>query len=431
MDHLQERSDRLRVRRADFPALRRTLRNQPLAYLDGPAGTQVPRRVIEAISRYYRRHNANTHGQFLTSRESDDLIETARATVATFLGAPGSHTISFGANMTTLCFSLSKAIARRLRPGDEILVTQLDHEANRGPWLTLRDQGIVVKEIGVLPDASLDYGDFRNKVNERTRLVAMGMASNAFGTVNDFAMARDITYRVGAWLLLDAVHYAPHFPIDVSASGVDFLFCSAYKFYGPHVGILYAKEGMLEQFQTDSLRTQDPRAPTRIETGTLNHAALAGVKAAIEYIAALGAGSDMRAKLVSAMTLLAAHEHHLATKLYAGLRAIRGVTVFGQTFELTHRAPTVSFMVSGKTAGQVCSGLAEKGVCVWDGHFYAIRPAEVLGLLEHGGVTRAGISLYNTEEEVERLLAGVESLAPPREAIHPQAPEVPSEFEDA
>ncbi len=397
-------------RRSDFPSLQRMHAGNPLVYLDGPAGTQVPRQVIDAIAGYYSSFNANTHGQFITTRETDRMIEDTRGAIAAFLGASDPRSVSFGANMTTLNFSLSRAIGRACQPGDEILITQLDHEANRGPWLMLRDQGIVVREIGVKADATLDYDDFQSKVNERTRLVAMGLASNAFGTINDVAFAREQTYRTGAWLLVDAVHYAPHRSIDVEEMGVDFLLCSAYKFYGPHVGILYAREGMLEQLQTDRLRTQDPGAPYRIETGTLNHAAIAGVKAAVEYIATYGEGSDLRAQLVSAMNRISAYEHKLALMLYKGLGKIPGVTVCGPSFSSPLRAPTVSFTVEGKRAEEVAAALGEKGICTWDGHFYAIRPVEVLGLFERGGVTRVGISLYNTEEEIARLLRELSTI---------------------
>jgi cysteine desulfurase family protein (TIGR01976 family) len=367
--------------------------------------------VIDAIVRYYSTCNANTHGQFPTTQESDSLLGETRDFTAIFLGAAGRRCISFGANMTTLNFSLSKAIGRSLREGDEILITQLDHEANRGPWLSLRERGIVVREIRVKSDATLDYDDLAGKVNEKTRLVAMGLASNAFGTVNDISIPRELTYKVGAWLLVDAVHYAPHFAIDAELMGVDFLLCSAYKFYGPHVGILYSREGLLERLETDRLRTQDQQAPHRIETGTLNHAAVAGVKAAIEYIASIGTGPDMRVQVVDAMRRIGVHERTLARMLYDGLRKIAGVTVRGPSFNSTLRAPTVSFTVEGKRPEDVCGELGEKGICAWDGHFYAIRPMELLGLYERGGVTRVGVSLYTTVEEIERLLAEVERIA--------------------
>ena len=405
-------SNGITARRADFPSLQRIHNGFPLAYLDGPAGTQMPQQVIDAISAYYTTCNANTHGQFVTTIESDQVLEEARQAVATFLGAPGgSKTISFGANMTTLNFSLSRAIGRLLQREDEIVITELDHEANRGPWLALRDQGIIVREAAVRHDATLDYDDFREKINGRTKLVAMGLASNAFGTVNDFSRIREITAQFGALLLVDAVHYAPHFPIDVERMDVDLLLCSAYKFYGPHVGILYAREELLDRLDTDRLRTQDQTAPYRIETGTLNHAAIAGVRSAVDYIAALGQGADLRSRIVDGMLHLGVHERELGTMLYQGLKEIPNVTVYGQSFDVSRRAPTVSFTVEGKKAAEVSAHLAGRGICTWDGHFYAIRPMEVMGLLDRGGVTRVGVSLYTTVEEVTRLLNEMRLLA--------------------
>jgi cysteine desulfurase family protein (TIGR01976 family) len=397
--------------REDFPSLEREYRGHQLAYLDGPAGTQVPRQVLEAIVSYYENSNANTHGQFVTAEETDRLLEETRESVATFLGTAESRTISFGANMTTLAYSLSRALARTLGPGDEVLITQLDHEANRGPWMTLSEHGIRVREVAVRQDATLDEDDLRAKVNDRTRLVALGLASNAFGTVNNVRLARELTSGVGAWLLVDAVHYAPHFPIDVQLMGVDFLLCSAYKFYGPHVGLLYSRPGLLDRLQTDCLRTQEQSAPHRIETGTLNHASLAGVNAAVQYIASLGSGDGLRRRIVSAMELIAAYEHRVARKLFDGLGEISGVTRYGPSFEVPKRAPTVSFTLEGRTASGVCRALGDEGICTWDGHFYAIRPVEILGLLEKGGVTRVGISLYNSDEEVARLLSAVARLS--------------------
>ncbi len=289
-----EADQNIEKRRADFPSLKRTYNGLPLVYFDGPGGTQVPQTMIDAMVSYYHNSNSNTHGHFVTTRETDDVIANARNAMAEFLGADSPERISFGQNMTTLNFSLSKAIARSLRPGDEILISQLDHEANRGPWLNLKENGIIIKEIAVKHDCTLDYNDFKNKLNERTKLVAVGFASNAFGTINDINFIREQTYKSGALLLVDAVHYAPHFTIDVQKTGVDYLLCSAYKFYGPHVGILYSKEGLLDSLEPDRLRTQDQRAPNRIETGTLNHAALAGVTAAVDFIASFGNGGDSR-----------------------------------------------------------------------------------------------------------------------------------------
>lgn len=396
--------------RSRFPSLHRTDNGHPIIYLDGPGGTQVPQDVIDAISNYYSRSNANTHGTFVTTRETDEVMYDARVAMATLLGAADESTISFGQNMTTLNFALSRAIARVLRPGEEILITQLDHEANRGPWLALREFGIIVREVLLKPDGTLDYDDFGKKINEKTRLVAMGMSSNAIGTVNDVAFARKLSYRYGAWLLLDAVHYAPHFSIDVEAMGCDFLLCSAYKFYGPHVGILYSKPGLLDRLPTDRLRTADQRAPYSIETGTLNHAAIAGVLAAVKFIASLGTGTSLREKLVSAYTAIADHEHKVANRLFTGVQRMGQATLQGQDFASPHRTPTISFLWQNKTANEVCHHLARKNICAWDGHFYALRAIEILGVLEKGGITRLGISLYNTAEEVDQVLSHLSEL---------------------
>ncbi len=399
--------------RADFPSLARRHDDKglPLAFLDGPAGTQVPSAVIEAIAGYYRTCNANTHGQFVTSRESDALIAATRETVATFLGAPSGRTISLGQNMTTLCYSLSHALGHELSAGDEVVITQLDHEANRGPWIALRERGVNVKEVRLRPDGRLDYDDMAAKIGARTRVVAMGLSSNALGTVNDAAVARTLSRAVGALLVLDAVHYAPHFPVDVAALDPDYLLCSAYKFYGPHVGILYARPGLLEKLEPDRLRTQEQTAPERFETGTLNHAALAGVKAAIDYIAAWGDGATLRERIVSAVSSIAEHEHALARRYDEKVRHIPGVRRWGVGFEEGPRAPTVSITIEGVTAEAAARHLGDQGVLVWDGNFYALRPIEVLGLADRGGVLRAGFSMYNTADEVDRLLTGVAEIA--------------------
>ncbi len=397
--------------RNDFPALERTFQGQPLAYLDGPAGTQVPGMVIDAVADYYRRTNANTHGEFVTSQETDTILEHCRTNLAAFLGAGSSREIAFGANMTSLTYSLANAFTRQLKTGDEILITQLDHEANRGPWLALREHGIKVKEIAMTHEGKLDYRDFEEKISERTRLVAMGYASNALGTVNDIARVRKLTGRSGALLYVDAVHYAPHFPINVQYDGMDFLVCSAYKFYGPHVGILYCRDGLMDRLPTDRLRTQDQNAPYRIETGTLNHASIAGVSATIEYIAKFGSGNLLQDRLETALRNISQFEHELALYLYHKLPGIKGITIWGPSFDESLRTPTISFTLDGYTANDICKYLALAGICAWDGHFYAIRPIEILGLLEKGGVTRIGISMYNTREEIDRLLDRLDMLS--------------------
>lgn len=396
--------------RKHFPSLNRLHHGKPLIFLDGPGGTQVPDQVIHAISDYYKTSNSNSHGVFITTMETDQVIDNVRSKTAALLGAEHPGCISLGQNMTTLNFSLARGIGRTLQPGDEILITQLDHEGNRGPWLSLREKGILVREVNLLPGGTLDYKDMEQKINERTRLVAVGMASNAIGTVNDLKKARELSYKVGALLVLDGVHYAPHFSINVQEIGCDFMLCSAYKFYGPHVGILYSRPGALDRIPTDRLRTAGQAAPEKIETGTLNHAALAGVSAAIDFIAAQGDGSTIREQITDAYKKIGTHERLLAEKLYHNLAACKDLTIIGQNFESGLRAPTVSFFHHRLTAEQVCRKLAEKNICAWDGHFYAQRAIEMLGLLEKGGVTRLGISAYNTADEIDQVIAAVRAL---------------------
>jgi cysteine desulfurase family protein (TIGR01976 family) len=406
--------------RKDFPALSRTLDGdpdgRPLAFLDGPAGTHVPEAVIEAISHYYRTSSANTGGHFPTSRESGETVLSARRAMAAFLGAPGSEpwrTISFGWSSTTLAFSLARAFRRLWGPGDEVVITALEHEANRAPWLTLEEAGVTLREVAVRPGATLDPDDLARKITERTRLVAVGAASNAFGTVNDLETVRRLSREAGARMLVDAVHSAPHFPQDVAALDPDFLLCSVYKFYGPHVGVLYSRPGLLDELPVDRLRTAAQTAPGRIETGTPNHAALAGVTAAVEYLAGWGEGGDLRSRVVSAMEGISAHERSVARRYFERVREVPGVTVWGPGFSSERRAPTVSITIDGMTAAEAARALGERGICVWDGHFYAARPVEVLGLEERGGVLRAGFVMYNTAEEADRLADALTELARP------------------
>ncbi|MCJ7557111.1 MAG: cysteine desulfurase-like protein [Gammaproteobacteria bacterium] len=399
--------------RNDFPALSRTVNGFPLAYLDGPGGTQVPNQVIEAVSDYYRRCNANTHGAFITSSETDEVMDRARDSMAAFMGAESAAQVSFGANMTSLNFALSHALVRKMSPGDEILITELDHEANRGPWLKLAERGMVIKEVRVTEGGTLDRDDLAAKIGPRTRVVAMGMASNALGTVSleEIALARKLSRDVGAWLVLDAVHYAPHFPLDVQALDTDFLLCSAYKFYGPHVGILYAHPGLLDQLDTDRLCTQDGAAPWRIETGTLNHAAIAGVTAAVDYVAGLGSGNSLRERILSAKSDIADYEYGLATRYWSGLAEIPGVRAWGPDFSSRKRSPTVSITMDALNSDALAAELAKEGHLVWDGNFYAHKVVSLLGLDERGGLLRTGFSMYNTSEEVDRLLQSIRTLS--------------------
>ena len=399
---------------AEFPSLARSLNGQPIAFLDGPGGTQVPESVLIAIRDSYIERNANFDGLFSTSIDVSAAVADARSAVADFLGAKSGTDISFGANMTTLNFALSHALVRGMRPGDEVVITQLDHEANRGPWLNLMNRGIVVREVKLNPDGHLDPDDFAHQVNSRTRVVALGIASNSIGTVTALDQARALCAEVGAYLVVDAVHYAAHFPLDVLALGVDFLLCSAYKFYGPHVGILYARAGLLEQIEPDFLRTQKSVAPYRIETGTLNHAALAGVHAALEYLEKWGTGGSRRTRLISAMQGLHHYETELAKYYYDSVKGIAGVTVWGPEFDASPRAPTVSITLANQTPAQTAKALADKGLQVWHGHFYALKVLEVLevlGLADSGGLLRVGISMYNSRLEIDRLLENIETIA--------------------
>ncbi len=291
-----------------------------------------------------------------------------------------------------------------------MLITQLDHEANRGPWLRLKDLGAIVQEVRLLPSGELDLADMAAKITPRTKLFAVGASSNALGTVNDLGLARRLTNAVGALLVVDAVHYAPHFPLDVKSLGMDFLLCSGYKFYGPHVGVLYSRPGALDRLPTDRLSVQDPAAPYRIETGTLNHAAIDALRAAVEYLASWGAGTTLRERIVEAMSSISTYEHGLAKFYHDSLRALPGVKVWGPDFSSRARAPTVSITLEKATAAAAAAALGKEGICVWDGHFYAARAVEVLGLSERGGLLRTGVSMYSAREDLERLLAGLAKL---------------------
>jgi cysteine desulfurase family protein (TIGR01976 family) len=398
--------------RKDFPALNREREDGlKLAYLDGPGGSQVPQVVIDAMAEVYATCNVNTHGHFPPSIEVDRRMQRAREVLAAFLGAEDASCISFGQNMTTLNYALSGAIGHTLGPGDEVLVTQLDHEANRGPWLRLQQRGVVVREVRLLESGRLDAADMAAKINARTKLFAIGASSNALGTVNDIKLARRLSREVGALLVVDAVHYAPHFPLDVRDWGVDFLLCSAYKFYGPHVGVLYSRAGALDALPTDRLVVQDPKAPYRIETGTLNHAAIDAARAAVEYLASWGGGATLRERIVDAMHGISAYEHHLAKFYHDAVGRISGVRIWGPDFADRARAPTVSITLQSATAAQAARALGAEGICVWDGHFYAARAVEILGLGARGGLLRTGVSMYSTPEDLERLLAGLRRLA--------------------
>lgn len=396
--------------RKDFPALARTPGGLRLTYLDGPAGSQVPQAVIDRLGDFYATCNVNTRGNFWPSQEVDRRLAAAREALAAFLGAENADSISFGQNMTTLNYALSAAIGHTLNPGDEVLITQLDHEANRGPWLRLQERGMIVREVRLLPTGQLDLADMTAKITARTKVFALGASSNILGTVNDMRLARRLTDEVGALLVIDAVHYAPHFSLDVKTLGADFLLCSGYKFYGPHVGVLYSRPGALDRLPTERLSVQDPAAPYRIETGTLNHAAIDALRAAVEYLAGWGQGSSLRERLVDAMTGIAAYEHGLAKFFHDSVRDLRGVQVWGPDFSRPARAPTVSITLDKASAAQAATALGKEGICVWDGDFYAARAAEVLGVRDRGGVLRTGVSMYSSREDLQRLLTGLAKL---------------------
>ncbi|HSY08826.1 MAG TPA: cysteine desulfurase-like protein [Steroidobacteraceae bacterium] len=396
--------------RGDFPSLRRRFGGQPVAFLDGPGGTQVPNAVIEAIADCYRNRNVNTHGNFPPSMELDERHLAARSAIADFLGAAGPQSISIGQNMTSLAFALARALGRTIRPGDEVLITQLDHEANRSPWRLLQEHGAIVREVPLLATGALDYGVMKSLITHKTRILALGCSSNAIGTVNDVATARALTRAVGAALILDAVHYAPHFPIDVQKLDPDFLLCSAYKFYGPHVGILYSRAGALEGLNPDRISVQDGAAPYRIETGTLNHAAVEGVAAAIDYLAGFGRGGSRRAAVHDAVAAISDYEHSLGRLLWLALEDIPTVRLWGLPFTQAERAPTVSFTLAGQDPAAVARRLGAQGICIWDGNHYAPRPLEILKVPD-GSTLRVGFSMYNSAEEVLRLMAVIRELS--------------------
>ena len=394
-----------------FPSLNRVNGlNQQIIYLDGPGGTQVPIQVIEAISHYYLRSNANTHGEFITSQETDLVMDDLRFKVSVMLGAESPNTISIGQNMTTLNYSLARALSRKFKEDDEVIVTELDHEAHRGPWMILKEVGVKIIEVNLTQNGTLDYSDFKNKINDKTVMVCMGMSSNALGTLNSFNKVKEYLKDRKCLFLLDAVHYAPHFSIDVTDLNCDFMLCSAYKFYGPHISFLYSKPGALNDLNPDRLVVQDQEAPYIIETGTLNHAACSGVSAAIDFISSLGKGSTYRKKLESAYLQISDHEFNLAKHLYNSLQGFDKTTVIGPDFSTRERTPTVSFVHSEYSPQEVCASLAKQNICAWNGHFYALKAIQQLGLESRGGVTRLGISLYNTKKEVDRVIEVIQSI---------------------
>ncbi len=401
--------------RKQFPALQRIVNGRIPLFLDGPGGTQVPERVIEAMAGYLRTCNANHGGLFTTSRESDAVLRQAHEAVADFLHAPSPDEIIFGANMTTLTFALSRAFGRTLRPGDRVLVTRLDHDANVRPWvLAARDAGAEAEFVDIHPeDCTLDLDDLARRLGPRVRLVAAACASNVAGTINDVRRIVRMAHDAGALVFLDAVHYAQHGPIDVQEWGCDFLACSAYKFFGPHVGVLWGRREWLGNLPAYKVRPSPDGLPDRWMTGTQNHEGLAGVTAAIDYLADLGAPApSRRARLLSALEKIRAHEAALARRLLDGLAARPRFRVWGITRpeDLAWRAPTVALTAADCTPEEMAAHLAAREIYAWHGNMYGLELTERLGLEETGGVLRLGLVHYNTAEEVDRTLAALDEL---------------------
>ena len=404
--------------RAQFPALQQEINNQPVVFFDGPGGTQIPNSVIEAMTNYLKESNANAHGAFATSIRTDQLIKSARIAMSDFLGCD-RHEIVFGANMTTLTFAFSRAIARELQPGDEIIVTQLDHYANVSPWVELESQGIIIRTIELdLADCTLDLADLKRQINARTKLVAVGYAANAVGTINNVAEIIKIAHSVNALVFIDAVHYAPHGLIDVKALDCDFLVCSAYKFFGPHVGILYGKQEYLNRLHPYKVKPAPTKIPDCWETGTLNFEGLAGLVATIDYLADLGyqispTADNRRTAIVEAMTAINNYEQELCQYLVTGLLEIPSLTFYGirKPHRFAWRTPTVGIRMRGQTPYELAKALGDRGIFTWHGNFYALGLTERLGIESSGGLLRIGLVHYNTFDEINRLLIALTEIA--------------------
>ena len=398
------------VIRSQFPALARVHNGNPVAYFDGPGGTQVPRRVTEAMTDYLLHHNANTHWSYPTSAETDQAIHDARSAVADFINASPAEVV-FGNNMTTITFHVARALGRNWGIGDEVVVTELDHHANIAPWRALaRERGITIRTVPFsVATGQLDWSALQRAITKRTKLVAIGAASNALGTINDVTAAAQLAHAAGALIFVDAVHYAAHGVIDVRLADCDFLACSAYKFYGPHAGFLFGKLPLLSSLDVAKLDPAPEDAPERLETGTQNHEGIVGTGAAVDFIASIGSGDTRRQRIMTAMGALHAAGDSLVRRLWSGLGDIVGVQRFGPP-PGESRTPTVSFVVDAVSSEGVAIALAKRGVFLSHGDFYAATVIERLGHAADG-VVRAGCACYTTMEEVDRLLEGVEAVA--------------------
>jgi cysteine desulfurase family protein (TIGR01976 family) len=407
--------------RAQFPALAQTVNGHPAAFLDGPGGTQVPQRVIDAISGYLRRDNANTGGAYATSRNTDAMLAEARAAMADFLNCDPDE-IVFGPNMTTLTYAMSRSIGRDLGPGDEILVTRLDHDANVSPWRALEEKGVTIRWAEIHEEScTLDLADLASKINERTKVVAIGYASNAVGTINPVKAIVRLAHAAGALAYVDAVHYGPHGLIDVAALDCDFLVCSTYKFFGPHMGVLYGKREHLQRLQPYKVRPLTDAVPNRWEWGTLNHECIAGITASVDYIADLGChghpqAANRRAAVIAAFEAIHHYEHGLMNRLMAGLSPIPNLKIYGITdpARFAERCPTIALRVINQTPDQtplaLATKLGDRGFFTWDGNYYALNLTERLDVEKSGGFLRIGLVHYNTAEEVDRLLTALREI---------------------
>ena len=407
-----------------FPSLDLEVEGRKAIYFDNPGGTQVAQQVIDAMVTYFREANANTHGAFFTSNRTDQIIAEARSSMADFLHAASPNEIVFGPNMTTLTFAFSRAIGKTLQPDDEIVVTILDHDANIAPWMALQERGVIIRTVDVHPeDVTLDMEDMRSKITNRTRVVAVGYASNAVGTINDVATIIRWAHEVSALAWIDAVQFAPHGPIDVQELNADFLLCSSYKFFGPHLGILYGKAEHLEKFPAFKVRPASNNIPDRWETGTQNHEGLAGLVGVIDYLAMIGRESfsantetglyhGRQLELKVAMQALMDYERGLSAQLLAGLREIKGLQVYGitDTKQLASRVPTFACNIEGYSPRELAEHLASRGIFTWDGNYYAIGIMERLALESKGGALRLGMAHYNTIDEIDRVLEWLEQL---------------------
>jgi cysteine desulfurase family protein (TIGR01976 family) len=406
-----QRTYDVRAVREQFPALERTHNGRRAVYFDGPGGSQVARSAIDAVSGYISRGGANLHGPFPTSIETEEILRDTRRAIADFLGA-GPDEVAFGANMTTLTFAISRALARTWDEVSEIVVTELDHRANVDPWLlAAAERGTTVRWVRVNPETlTLEADDIERAINEKTRLVAVGLASNAVGTVNDVAAIAQRAHEAGAFVAVDAVHAAPHIPIDRNEIGADVLTCSAYKFFGPHVGITAVKRDLLEALSAYKVEPAPEYIPDKLETGTQNHEGIAGVKGAIDFIASLGDGTTLRERLLSGMRAVEEYEADLAARFRAALREIPKVMLYAAPDGVC-KTPTLAFRINGHTPREVTEYMAREGFFVANGHFYASTLARKLGIHDKGSWIRAGLAPYNTEEEVEAFIGSLVRFA--------------------